>query len=76
MNVLDRLLLLVCWSVYVVNAAIQDGERYGQLLDQLLRISFALEFGQRQVYLRSVNLHIFILIANVHDHSLYSILHW
>ena len=76
MNVLDRLLLLVGWSVYVVNAAIQYGERHGQLLNQLLRISFALEFGQRQGYLRSVDLHSFILIANVHDHSLHSILHW
>lgn len=47
MNFLDRLLLLVGWSVYVVNAAIQDGEWHSQLFYQLLRISFALEFGQR-----------------------------
>jgi hypothetical protein len=75
MNVLDRLLLPVCWSVYVVHAAIQDGERNRQLLNQFLRISFAFEFWKRQVNLRSVNLNIFILIAYVNDNSLNSVLH-
>lgn len=75
MNVLDRLLLLVSWSVYVVHAAIQDGERNRQLLDQFLRISFALEFRERKDNLGSVNLYIFILIAYVNDNSFYSILH-
>jgi hypothetical protein len=75
MNVLDRLLLLVCWSVYIVHAAIQDGERNRQLLNQFLRISFALEFWKRKDNLGSVNLNIFILIAYVNDYSLNSILH-